>query len=411
LLNKIIFIFILLVFAAFFAGSETAFVAANRFKLINLKKRGRKNAVVAYFLLEKPDRLFNTTLIGTNVCYVLAANLTAVLFFDIFQKSMPLLSILSITITSLILCEILPKNLAVMNSIKMTLLLAYPVYIIYFLFYPVGKVFSVLSNIFIRFFDVAHTGTIPRMFGKKEDVKIFLTTQLKRGVTKDDRKYFVDSLNFGEKQLSDIMVPLVEIRALQQDVTVEHSLQFINKFKKCYIPVFKDRIDNIVGVVYANELFSLEKNKKLSVIMHDAQFIPESKNINELYRELFVGDIPVVFAVDEYGGVTGMATLYDIGEEVIGEINIFEEKKSLFLKVKENEFLCTGDVDIDEINHRFSLNITQKDIFTLNGLILKKLGRIPRKGDSVAIDGFCFIVEKGSEKKAELVKIVIPKKT
>lgn len=145
--------------------------------------------------------------------------------------------------------------------------------------------------------------------------------------------------------------------------------------------------------------------------MHDAQYIPESKNINELYRELFVGDIPVVFAVDEYGGVTGMATLYDIGEEVIGEINIFEEKKSLFLRVNENEFLCTGDVDIDEINHRFSLNITQKDIFTLNGLILKKLGRIPKKGDSVAIDGFCFIVEKGGDKKAELVKIVIPKKT
>ena len=407
---KLLFIIILFFFWAFFAGSETAFISTNRFKLNNLKRKGRKNATIAFFLLEKPDRLLTTTLVGTNICLVLAANITAILYQELFGKPAPLLSILSLTLTSLILCEIIPKNLAIKNSLKIALLLSYPIYFFYLFFYPVGRIFSFLSKIFIRLIDIYHTGTIPHFFKKKDDMKIFLASQLKSRVTKDERRYFVDSLTFGEKELFEIMIPLVEVRALRVNESLDRCIQFINEFKKFYIPVYKDRIDNIVGVIYVQDLYKKDRALKLSDMMHEALFVPENKNINELYREMYIKDIPVVFAVDEYGGVTGIATLYDIGEEILGEINIFEEKKKIFVKIKEHEYLCAGDAEIDELNHYFSLNISADDFTTINGLILKKLGRIPKKGDYIETSGVRFIVEKGSEKKVELIRIIATKR-
>ncbi len=397
-------------FWAFFAGTETAFISVNRFKLNNLKKKGKKNAIVAYYLLEKPDRLLTTTLVGTNFSLVMAANITAVLFYNILEKSVPVISIVVLTVISLILCEIIPKNLALKNSLKITLLFSYPLYVFYFIFYPIGKIFSFLSKIFIRLIGASHSSSIPDMFSKKDDVKIFLTAQLIKSITKEERRYFVDSLDFGDKELSDIMIPLVEICALSVNEKIELCYQFVREYHKCYIPVYEERIDNIVGVIYVNDLFKVDKNLRLSAVMREPLFVPENKNINELYRELYVKDIPVVFAVDEYGGVTGIGTIYDIGEEIIGEISVFDEKENIFVKIKDNEYLCTGDVEIDEVNHRLSIDIFIEDFTTLNGFVLKKLGKIPKKGDYIEANGYRFIVEKGGEKKVELIRIMAQKR-
>ena len=407
---NVFLLLILFMFWAFFAGTETAFISVNRFKLNNLKKKGKKNAIVAYYLLEKPDRLLTTTLVGTNFSLVMAANITAVLFYNILEKSEPVISIVVLTVISLILCEIIPKNLALKNSLKITLLFSYPLYVFYFIFYPIGKIFSFISKIFIRLIGASHSSSIPDMFSKKDDVKIFLTAQLIKSITKEERRYFVDSLDFGDKELSDIMIPLVEIRALSVNEKIELCYQFVREYHKCYIPVYEERIDNIVGVIYVNDLFKVDKNLRLSAVMREPLFVPENKNINELYRELYVKDIPVVFAVDEYGGVTGIGTIYDIGEEIIGEISVFDEKENIFVKIKDNEYLCTGDVEIDEVNHRLSIDIFVEDFTTLNGFVLKKLGKIPKKGDYIEANGYRFIIEKGGEKKVELIRIMAQKR-
>jgi len=403
---NLIAVLVLFVFWGFFAGTETAFITTNKFRLNNMKKKGRKSALIAHFLLEKPERLFTTTLVGTNISLVLSANLTSVLFFELFRTSVPILSIAVLTFLSLIFCEIIPKNLAIKHSMAFTLIVSYPLFVFFIIFYPIGKIFSYVSHFFIRLFDVTHTGTIPQMFKKKEDVKIFLSSQLKKRVKTETSRYFVDSLDFGKKELSEVMIPLVEIQALEEDKKVEDCYTFIRTYRKSYVPVYEDRIDNIVGIIYVHDLFDHDKKEKLGQIMNEVLYVPENKNINELYRELFVKNVPVVFAVDEYGGVTGLATIYDIGEEIIGEISDFGAKKDLLVKIKRDEYLCAGDVEIDEINHRLGLDIELEEVVTLNGLFLKKLGRIPEAGDYIDISGYRFIVEKSSEKKVEFVRII-----
>jgi len=406
LADKLLLILLLLASWAFFAGSESAFITVSRIKLGDQKRRGKKSALIAHFLLKKPERLLTTALIGTNISLVFAANLTALVFKNIFGISKPVTSIVAITLVSLLACEILPKNFAIKHNLRITLLSAFPMLIFYILFFPIGKLFSFLTKIIISTAGISYTGLGPSLFSKKEDLKIFLRSSLKEPFTKDQRRYFIDSLDFGQKELADIMIPLVDIQAIPVKGAVRSCYALVARHSKYYMPVYKDRIDNIVGIIYASDILGIDKGIPLSLVMRDPYFVPENKNIYELYHELFEKKVPVVFAVNEYGGVTGMATMYDIGEEILGKISPLEEEKDLIVKVKEGEYLCDGDVEIDDVNHLLSIELLQESFTTLNGLVLKELGRIPRKGDIVEKQGYRFIVVKGSKKRAELIRII-----
>jgi len=406
LLIKLIFTFVLLICWAFFAGSETAFISSSKLKLRNLKRFGKKTASIAYFLLEKPERLITTSLVGTNISLVLSANLTAMIVTQAFGKPHPAISVLIITLISLIVCEIIPKNLGIKHSLKFTLISAIPMYIFYIFFYPLVKMFSFLSRILIRLAGANYTGLGPSIFSKKEDVKIFLKSSLKEKFSKDHTRYFIDSLDLGIKTLSEVMTPLVEMRALNEESKVADCHRYIQSFKKAYIPLYRQRIDNITGVIYINDIIVAPKTQPVSELKKEPVFTPESKNISELYRELHERDIPVVFAVDEHGGITGMATIYDIGEEIIGKINTIDSRKNLFIKIKHGEYLCDGNMEIDDLNHHLSIDIQPVDFTNLNGFLLKEIGKIPKRGEFIEKYGYRFIVEKGSSRRIELVKII-----
>jgi putative hemolysin len=395
---------ILLLFMAFFAGSETAFVSTNRFKLHNLKKRGWKSARIASFLIDKPDRLFATTLVGTNLALILSSNLIARYYSQVFGAPRPFLSLLTITVVSLILCEVLPKNLALIRNLQWALFSSLPLFIFYILFFPIGKVFSFLTKIIIRLMGIPHTGIIGSLFKKKEDVKFFISTHLESHYSQDESRYFEDTLDFGEKRLSDVMVPLVDVLAVPHTSKVRDCVRFVAEHHRYSIPVYRGRIDNIVGLLTARDLLDVDRNLQVSSIMHEPIFIPESKNISELYREAYEKGFSTVFAVDEYGGITGLSTNYDIGEEIVGRIDTIKEE-SILVQVKENEYLCDGDAEIDDLERLLDLDVDHEDFTTLNGLFIHELGKIPEKGDTLSVQGYRFVVIKGSKKKADLIRI------
>ncbi|MCK4923613.1 MAG: HlyC/CorC family transporter [Spirochaetes bacterium] len=404
MIGNAIAIAILLLFWAFFAGSETAFVSTNRFKLYNLKKRGKRPAQLASHLLERPERLLSTTLVGTNLALVLSSNLVARLYLDMFGQPKPLLSVITITLLSLIFCEVLPKNLALIRSLQWTLASTVPLFIFYLIFFPIGKIFSFLTGIIIRLVGITQTGLHPGLFKKKEDVKFFISTHLEPHYTEDESRYFEDTLDFGEKRLSDIMVPLVDIFALPDTSKVRDCFQFIKKHQKYSIPVYRERIDNIIGMLTARELVNTDKDLKVTEVMDEPVFIPENKNISELYREAYEEGFSTVFAVDEYGGITGLASIYDIGEEIIGRIDALEER-SLIVRIQEGEYICDGDAEIVEVERLLSIDIAHEEFLTLNGLFLSELGKIPQKGDTLNLQGYSFTVVRGSRKKADLIRV------
>lgn len=402
---EIVTVFVLLILWAFFAGSETAFVSCNKFKLLNLKKKGEKSAHVACFFLEKPGRLLSTTLVGTNISMILASNLVARIYHRLFGVPKPVMAILTVTLISLIFCEVLPKNLALRKSLQWTQLSSFIVFLFYIIFFPIGRIFSFFAKMIIRIVGIHHTGLITALFTKKDDVRFFLTTQLQAHFPEDQSNYILDSLDFSKKRLSEIMVPLVEINALPNSARVKDCYDFVRKYDEFYIPVYSTRIDNIVGIITVKDILNVDKNLQISSIIREPLFVPESRSIGELYRELYDKDLRVIFAVDEHGGVTGMANLYDIGEVIVGRIGDREEDIPL-VSIREGEYLCKGSVEIDELNDLLSIKIEQKDFTTLNGLMLNELGRIPVKGDTITLQGYRFIVERGSKRRAELIRIL-----
>lgn len=401
--TNILFIFLLFVAWAFFAGSETAYISVNRFKLYTMKKKGTRGIGPVYYLIEKPERLLSTTLVGTNIALVLASNLTTILYTDLFGTPKPLFSLPTITVFSLLFCEVIPKNLALTNNLRWSVLSGPIMFFFYILFFPAGKLFTFLAGVVMRIMGI-HSGGRHGAFVQKEDVRFFLTAHLEPRLSQDQSRYFTDSLEFSEKTLADIMTPLVEFKGISSSCAVRHCVDFVREQGRAFIPVFETRIDNIVGVVYSDELLGEEKTTPVSNIMHEPLFVPELKNIGDLYRELYQKNTPVVFAVDEFGGVTGLATVYDIGEEVTGRITGIE-KQNLIMEVGNGEYICSGDVEIDDINHLLGLSIHHQHFTTVNGLLTKHLGKIPESGNFIIVQGYKFIVEQSSRKRADLIRV------
>ncbi|KKL79951.1 hypothetical protein LCGC14_2009690, partial [marine sediment metagenome] len=228
---------------------------------------------------------------------------------------------------------------------------------------------------------------------------------LKEKFTKDDRRFFLESIDIGNKELTDIMVPLVEIQALPVNAKIKQCSNFIRKHKKFYIPVYRGRIDNIEGIIYAHDIFGIDEDLPLDRVVKEPVFVPENNKINEVYRKLNKINIPVVFTVDEHGGVTGMVTIYDIGEEIIGKVGVTEYDRNHVIKIKDGEYMCEGDAEIDEVNRLLNININTSNVSHLNGLIVKKLCKIPEKEDFIEIEGHRFLVVKSNKRKAELIQI------
>ncbi len=200
------------------------------------------------------------------------------------------------------------------------------------------------------------------------------------------------------------MVPLIDINAIPNTAKVRECHRFIEKYRNYSIPIYRERIDNIVGIIFAHDLFGKDKNLAVTHLMREPVFVPEYNSISQLYRDSYEKGLTTVFAVDEYGGITGLATMYDIGEEIVGRLSTVEEKSHI-VKVNENRYLCDGDAEIDEINKLLAITIEHEDFTTLNGFFLKELGKIPVKGDTIIIKGYRFTVEKGSRKRADIIRI------
>ena len=405
MISNIIITIILIAFWAFFAGAETAFISTNKIKLKTLKQKNNKRAIIAYFLIEKPERLLTTTLIGTNICLVPAANLTALTFFKIFESPKPFLSLFTITILSLIVCEILPKNLGIKKSLSFTLNSAIPMYFFYIVFYPFGKLFSYLVTIIVRVTGYRYTGFGPRIFSQKRDLKILLRTTLRNKFKRDHTRFFFETLDIGKRIIGDIMVPLVEIKGIDVNSSFQKVVSYFKKNKTNFAPVYEGRVDNIIGVVFSSDVLEHREAFSLRQVIKKPVFVPENKKIHELYKEMYEKDIPVVFTVDEHGGVTGMITPYDIGAEVVGELGETKFHAPTLIRVSENEFLCSGELPFDILIDNLGIEIPEEGFTNINGFLLKEFGRIPVAGEFIDRAGYRFIIENSTERKIILVRI------
>lgn len=392
MLTDTMILIVLLLFSAFFSAAETAFFSISRTKARHLAKSKQNVYVLIHLLKENPHRLLTTLLIGNNVANIGASALATSVAISIFPDYAPLgLATGVMSFLILVFAEVFPKSIATRNNVAIARLTAYPVYWFSVLFYPVSS--------FLGFIPML-TGKIKKtsMVTEEELLTIVDVVEEEGEIKEEERKLINNIFEFDDTSASEIMTPRADMFIL--DINEPLCLEAIARSGFTRIPVIDNDIDHVVGIVNIKDIFvhrsvpheSLDIRK----IMRPPYFVPENKKLDSLLRQFKKRKNHIAIVVDEYGGVSGLISLEDVLEELVGEINDETDMdEPHIVKVKNDEWIVLGKSDIEEVNEKIPMNIPDsKEYDTFSGFILEQIGRIPQVKEEIPLGDFLVIVQE-----------------
>ncbi len=402
-----------LVMMAFFAGSETAVVSASSVRIEILAQNKNPRAMFIKALIEEPDRMLGTVLVGTNLMGTAAGvaglQLTRILL-PRHEHLQELANTVVMTFVILLFCEILPKTIFRARADSLALRSAPILRFSAVLLHPLVKFFTLVSGRFVRFAgseDLAERSRVMR-----EELKLLAEMGKEAGAVKKDQIRMVHGvLDLDERAIGKIMTPLVDMVALPEDTRPTAFLQKVADTGFSRIPVYSDRIDNIVGVVNVLDVLDVEELPETIApfIRRDVRHEPESRRVLPLLKDLSCSRRPMVFVVDEYGGVVGLVTIEDLVEEVMGEI--WDEKDredfELVKRISDRVLDCDGKAEIQLLNLDYGLALPEGEYNTLAGFVIERMQRIPKKGESTSAAGLKFLVLDADARSVRRIRIII----
>lgn len=384
--TKIIILVILIVLSAFFSGVEIALFSLSRLRVKHLVKKKVRGARMVERLKAKPERLLVTILIGNNVVNIGASALATSIVFQ-FTKSYAVgITTGIMTLIILIFGEITPKTLAARYNERIALTVAKPLHILQTLLFPVMIVFEALTNLLTNI-----SGQKKRPLVTQEEIETFVSVAEKAGQIKDvERRMIHRIFKLDDLEAKDVMTPRHKIVSLSADSKVRDVAEVFHSKGYSRLPVYKGNLDHIKGFLHVVDVqrWVLQKNDQpVSDIMRPILFVPESKKLDSLLRFFQRKKQHVAVVVNQFGTNTGLVTLEDVLEEIVGEIMDETEKiEPVIQKLSERSYLVQGRADVDEINEKCKLNLPEdKAPYTISSYILDKIGRIPREGDIIKL--------------------------
>ncbi|MGO1528116.1 MAG: hemolysin family protein [Senegalia sp. (in: firmicutes)] len=406
-------LFILIILSAIFSSSETAITTLKIAKIRKLRETNEKKALLLERIKKQINMMLSTILIGNNLVNILATAILTEITVEVFKgSSSTLISTAIMTIIILIFGEITPKTYAAQNPEKVSVLIARPLVVLSFIFKPVLIILNFITGFFIKLMggDINHTGP----FVTEEEIRSLVDVGEEEGVVKLQEKEMIENIfEIDHIDVGDVMVPRIDIIAVAEDDSMEDALEKITKFGHSRIPVYKESIDNIVGILYAKDVLpfigykNVEINEtKIIDIMRNAYYVPETKKVNKLLRELQFNKVHMAIVLDEYGGTEGLVTIEDILEEIVGDIlDEYDVDIDLIEKINENTFNVKAEVSLEDINEIFLTDFPEEEFDSLGGYIFNTLGRVPIKGDKLENSKISIIVKKVTNRRVILVEI------
>lgn len=405
----IIIFFFLIAFSAFFSSAETSVLSLNKIKLSHKAQKKKKKAVMLKEILEAPEEFFSTILIGNNFVNIAAASISTVLFTRLLtghEELILLISTLATTVIVLFFAEIIPKSYAFRYSERLSYLYAYPIRFFTHLFYPLVKTTSFFSNLIFR------TGSSP--VEKKDltidEIKHFLSSEVELfRYNPDSLRMLYEIIDIAEKDIKSIMIPRLNVIALDETATMDDLMKIILEKKISKIPLFQGNLDNITGIVHTDNFIPLlMKGECLKFNLTDVAvkpiFISEYSSINYALKEFRKHDLNMAVILDEYGSTIGILTLNDIFRETLGEISISRQS---IRRLGENRFVLKGSLPVEEINSILDVHLPEKkDYTTLSGMYVYHYGKLPREGSQIDIGGVQLTVKQMGKRKIDEVLLI-----
>lgn len=399
---------LLILLSGFFSGSETAYLSVNRIRIFRLAEEGDKRAIRLKYLIEHPNRVLATILVGNNLVNILAAAIATSMAINMFGNQGIGIATGIMTLLILVFGEITPKSFANKHSEKISLSLSTIILLLCKLLFPVVRFLTYFTNIFVRTMG-ADIKVSPYI--TEEDIMHMVDVSEKEGVIEKEEKEMIQGIfEFGDTTVKEIMVPRIDIQRISVDSSFDDAIKEIQDSGHSRIPVYEQNIDNIVGILYAKDILNYYKTKKkvvLKEVLRDAYFVPETKKLDEILREFQVKKVQIAIVLDEYGGTQGIVTLEDVLEELVGEImDEYDVEEYPIQEIDEKSVIADARMTISDINDFLETNLPEDEIDTLGGLIYDKLGKVPELREEVMIDGITLIVEKMRGNKIRRVKVI-----
>ena len=403
----IIFIF-LLILSAFFSGTETAY--------FHIRKHRKETPEKIKSVLESPQRLLVSLLTGNTIVNVSIASLAAYItagFADDYtwsKSTLILMEVLVVSVVVLIFGEILPKMIAIKYSKEYALKMYTPLKIMMFILSPIAQGFNAITSVVIKIIPFRKE----KIFDSEEELKILAELGEEEGTLQEEESDMIQSIfDFKEKTVGEIITPRVDIVSLKSDESIDKAMDIIGERQFSKIPIYKDTIDNIKGILYAKDiipyLMGSRPNVNLQTLARQPFFVPETKPIDDLMEEFKLRKTSIAIVVDEWGGTEGLVTLEDVVEEVMGEIrDPYDQEESNVLKQADGSFIVDGSITIYDLEEETDIEFPEdRDYDTLGGFILDILTDIPQTGEQVEFNDMVFTVQTVENNRIGKIKIQI----
>lgn len=427
ILFQLLFLAFLTLVNAFFAGAEMAVVSVNKNRIKVLADEGSKRAALLQTLFEDSTKFLSTiqvaiTLAGFFSSASAATGISQVLGGWIAQFGIPYSNTIAIVVVTIILSyftlvfgELVPKRIALQKAEAFSLFVVQPIYIISKILSPFIKLLSLSTNGFLHLIGMKTENLEEAV--SEEEIKKMLETGSENGVFNEIEKEMINSIfSFDDKTAKDVMVPRREVFAIDIEEPLEKILDEILETRHSRIPVYEEQIDNIIGIIQVKDVM-IEARKKsfeevdIRALLKEAFFVPDGKSTDELFREMQKTKNRMAVLIDEYGGVSGILTVEDLVEEVMGEITDEHEEEVVELqKIGEKEYLLDGSILIEELNEKLNLKLETENYDTLSGYLIEELGYIPKDSGQCELnaDGVHFKILEVKEKRIRKVWMKIP---
>ena len=403
---------ILICLSAFFSSAETSMTTVNKIRIQSLAEQGDKRAKILLTVIEDSGKLLSTILIGNNIVNISASSLATALTMRLFGNAAVSISTGILTLLVLIFGEITPKAMASIYSEKMALSYARIIHLLMFLLTPVIFLVNKLAKgvlTLLRIDDSVKGNTIT-----EHELRTLVNVGHEEGVIeKEERQMIYNVFDFGDSQAQDVMVPRIDVSFADVNSSYEDLIGLFREEKHTRFPVYEETTDNIIGIVNVKDLLLTDqKDFTLRKILRDAYFTYEYKKTSELLMEMKENSVSFAVVLDEYGATSGIITLEDLVEEIVGDIHDeydVEEEDDLTEIIPGKEYLALGSARLDDLDEVLHLNIESDDYDSIGGYIIEQLDRFPEKGESVTTQsGIRLVVDKIERNRIESVHIYLP---
>lgn len=394
--------------SAFFSSSETALISLNVFKIRQMEENGVENSSLVRRLTDDIGKVLTTILIGNNIVNIVTTTIATIFFTDLLGSSGAVVSTIILTLTILIFGEVTPKNIATSSSEKLALKVAKPIKFFDFILKPLSFFLQAITNFLTKIIigESSQKGDLVT----EEDLKTIVDVSEEQGVINDQESEIINNVfEFGDSDVEDIMTARTNMEAIAVDMEDKELKDFLKNCKHSRIPVYGKSIDNIIGILHMKDIVAFiaeDKDLNIEEMVRPAFYVYDNMHIFDLFKSMRGENVSLAIVIDEYGGTSGIVTIEDIVEELVGEIeDEYDTHLETILKINDKEYLVNPSIHINDFNDYFDTDIEQIKNDSIGGYLIDNLGRIPKLGDTIEVSGIKMSVLQIDRYKLEMLKV------